>query len=674
MGMRLTFGLSLLMVAGIAFSAWLATAAEPLPAEEPPTEVALPRAAPAFVSPYASSQPLESFLVFSAPPRPNVPDGQIHWVDAEVPGIDVRGPDGVLRSMCPEDGLAWTLAEGDTYGGGGTFVAVECLGSAAGWQMLAFHLCEASIQASISGSRRQYTRVPSGAPLARECAHTHLSLGYYARPEERREIGCPQWYVQGRYWVNAACLAQARYLPAIFPNYLEREADWELNWLRPEYLEPLRSWALPLVLLSLAAYVLRGLTHPERAQPRPVLGPGAVSLVKAGIWLSLLLMLVLASAGPVWRVGSAPHWSAYSAADLPYQQMARAVGYPDWQLLRAFYQVAVARDSQGRPVSVLRDGEVGKVFPPEAAAAIPFGETNAEVWGRIDPTQPGPYGTFRAWDVVVERWPVSLYERFVLGLSISRTAQRQREGLRAIAASADLQALGLRLGKVIRAEDLYGSSAGAVGRTQILPEHFAAGGLCGDLPAKDVWNDPLVVAECTTRYLTTSGCWGSWYATGDVWSALCGYNPGAWEVERYQWYWNVLQDRMTRLAAASVEYGAYLPRQAAASAGAPQALAQAVTPAMPEPITAPMTALGEEPVERLVPTPVLGLMTTQALLQNGYGASALPGPLAEAVRVLAPQVQQPERRTVVRTAYRVFRAWLLLFYSPNELLALGVSL
>jgi hypothetical protein len=78
--------------------------------------------------------------------------------------------------------------------------------------------------------------------------------------------------------------------------------------------------------------------------------------------------------------------------------------------------------------------------------------------------------------------------------------------------------------------------------------------------------------------------------------------------------------------------------------------------------------------ERLAPTPVLGLMTTQALLQNGYGAAALPSPLAEAVSVVAPQVQQPEQRAVVRTIYRVFRAWLLLFYSPDELLALGVSL
>ncbi|MBL8055987.1 MAG: hypothetical protein JNK29_04780, partial [Anaerolineales bacterium] len=106
--------------------AWAALAGAPAAAQTAP---------PAFGPPFAGDQPLESYLVFSAPPRVNVPDGQIHWVDAEVPGIDVRGPDGRLRSMCPDGGLAWTLAEGDTVGGGGPFVAVECQGAAKGWQM-----------------------------------------------------------------------------------------------------------------------------------------------------------------------------------------------------------------------------------------------------------------------------------------------------------------------------------------------------------------------------------------------------------------------------------------------------------------------------------------------------------------------------------------------------------
>lgn len=646
---------------------WLTVAAALLGAR-----VAAAEGIPAFGSPYLSPQPLENFLVFTAPPRPNVPDGQVHWVDAEVPGIDIRGPDGILRNMCPEDGLAWTLAEGDVVGGGGQFVAVECQGQAEGWQMLAFHLCEIQIQASISSSQRQYTRVPPGAPLARECSHTHLSLGYYAPVEAKREIGCPQWYVQGRYWANPACLAQSRYLPAILPNYLAYEDDWELRWLRPELLEPLRRWAVPAVVIGLMLYGLWAFTRPRPERGAP--NPGGVALVKIGIWLALLVMMMLASAGPVWPVG-AQAYGAYTAADQPYQAMAAEVGYQDWQLLKAFYQVAVPRDARGRPVAA---GAEGKVFPPEAAAAIPFGETNAEAWALIDPTQPGPYGQFRAWDAVAERWPPTTYERWVLGRTVSRTAERQREGLLRIAAHPSMLALGVRLGKPLRAEDLYGSSAGAIGRTQVLPEHFAAGGLCDEAASVDVWNDPLAVAECTTRYLTTSGCWGSWYANGDVWSALCGYNPGAWDVGEHQWYWNVLQDRMTRLASAAAQY-----RIGAAASGAP---------ASPDPLaattaltaTAPLTAteaatdlaLAPGPLggERLVPTPALGLMVTQALLQNGQGAQALPGPLADLVAAAAPQWQRPEQRAVVRGAYRVFRAWLIIFYTPEELLGLGVRL
>ncbi|MBP7692871.1 MAG: hypothetical protein KA764_13190, partial [Anaerolineales bacterium] len=488
-------------------------------------------AEPAFTSPYTSASALETFLVFSAAPRANVPDGQIHWVDAEVPGIDVLGPDGLLRSMCPGDGLAWSLAGGDPVGGGGQFVAVECQGAAQGWQMLAFHLCQIQIQASISASNRHYTQVTPGTVLAHECpgGHTHLSLGYWASAGAQRELPCPQWYVQGRYWVNAACLVQAQGNWAALPAYLAREDDWELRVLQPEILTPLRRMALLVVTLGAAGYVgVSLLWRPApaaRGNSAPA-GPGEATL-KAGIVLGFVGLLVMISAGPVWPVGASAA-SGYTTAEAPYQTMAQTVGYPDWRLLKAFYAAAVPRTATGRPAL---PGETGKIFPPEAAAAIPFGETNAEDWGVSDPTKPGPYGQFRAWEAVVARWPASLYERLVLGLTISRTAQRQRDGLTVIAANPALQALGQRLGKTIRAEDLYGSSAGAVGRTQLLPEHFAPGGVCGDAPSTDVWNDPAAVAECTTRYLTVSGCWGSWWANGDVWSALCGYNPGAWEVD-----------------------------------------------------------------------------------------------------------------------------------------------
>jgi hypothetical protein len=552
--------------------------------------------------------------------------------------------------MCPGNGQAWTTGQ-DTVGGGGLFVAVECQGDAQGWQMLAFHLCEVSIHTSISASERRYTQVAPGAALATECPHTHLSLGYWARPDNKIDLPCPQWYVQGRYWVNAACMVQSRHLPVVIPAFLARTDDWELQLLRPEVLRPLRQASLPAVVLGLGLYLIWSMVQPDQAaeaKPRRA-APGTEALVKTAVWLGFVVLIIVFSAGPIWPVGGRGR-SAYTAADQPYERMAQAVGYGDWRLLKAFYAAAVPRDEAGRPVS---SGEAGRVFPPEAAAAIPFGETNADDWGAlVDPTQPGPYGQFRAWDAVAERWPPSLYERIVLGLSVSRTAQTQREGLEVIANHPSVQALARQLGKMITAQSIYGSSAGAIGRTQILPGHFAPGGLCAEAASVDVWNDPFAIAECTTRYLTVSGCWGSWWANGDVWSALCGYNPGAWNVSEHQWYWNVLQDRMTRLASASEQLSLAAPAEAISSST----------------VTPPSAAQ-----EKYVPTPVLGLMITEALLQSGQGASALPGPLPEVVRALAPQVRPPERREIVRTAYRLFRAWMLIYYSPQELLELGVQ-
>jgi len=213
--------------------------------------------------------------------------------------------------------------------------------------------------------------------------------------------------------------------------------------------------------------------------------------------------------------------------------------------------------------------------------------------------------------------------------------------------------LGRQLGKTIRAQELYGSSAGAVGRTQILPGHFAPEGICADTPTMDVWNDSLAVAECTTRYLTASGCWGSWWENGDVWSALCGYNPGAWKSDGDRWYWDVLQDRMTRLEAAEAAEARSNPGQTATST-----------------VAAPPTlsATGEA----LVPTPVLGLLITEALLQEGQTAYSLPGPLNRWLLEAAPQLR--ERQGAVRIVYRVFRAWTLIYYSPEGLLALGIQL
>lgn len=600
-----------------------------------------------FTSPYDSSRPLDSFLVFTAPPRADVPDGQIHWTAQEVPGIDTLGPDGNLYNMCPDGGLAWTLQGGDPFGGG-TFVAVECEGRATDWQLLAFHLCEVKIQYSIQASNRVYTRVPAGGLLGGECpnGHSHLSLGYWADEGAKRPLPCPQWHVQGRYWVNAACLLNTSGLPQTAPFHLTFADDWELRYLTPQILDPLRRGALLALLIGLMLYLAFGFLQifrppAEGAPPKLQFNAFPEAILKSGIWVSGVFMLILLSAGPVWPVGGyAP--SGYTTEAEPYKAMAQAVGYGDWELLRAFYIVAVPRGADGQPVS----GDTpGRVFPPEAAAAIPFGETNAEAWVEVDPTQPGPYGQYRAWEAVVDRWPVSFYERFFLGRDISQEAQHQREGLSAIVASPDMLALGQKLGKTIRAEDLYGSSAGAVGRTQILPGHFAPGALCGEAATMDVWNNRLAIAECTTRYLSQSGCWGSWYANGDVWSALCGYNPGAWNSERDAWYWDVLQDRMTMLTVAAT-----------------QARLRISTPG-------PTPSVG---ADHHVSTPVLGLLVTEALLQNGDSAYGLPDPWRGWVASAAPGLEP--YRSQVRGLYRIFRAWTLIYYAPTDLLKMGIQL
>ncbi len=599
-------------------------------------------AAPLFISPYNSADPLEKFLVFTAAPRENVPDGQIHWVDLEVPGIDTLGPDGKVRNMCPGEGLAWSLVGGDPFGGE-QFVAVECEGAANGWQMLAFHLCRVGVEQSADNANRRYTRVLSGAVIAEECGgHTHLSLGYWANLNAKKELPCPQWYVQERYWVNPACLAQATTLPLAANAFWLGEDDWELRLLTPKILDPLRQGALALVVIGLALYFLQGLwraPRPENLNTKD--SPAFEVSFKSGAGLWFLVFLIVLSTGPVWPVGGA-YFGGYVADEQKYRALAERVGYDDWRLLAAFYAVAVPRDETGHPT---RDATRGKIFPPEAAAAIPFGETNTTQWDLVDPTAPGPHGQYRAWDAVVERWPVSWYERNLLGLSISRQAQQQRAGLRAITASPAMLSLGLRLGKIIRAEDLYGSSAGAVGRTQILPNYFAEGQLCGDLPSKDVWNDPLAVAECTTRYLTVSGCWGDWWSNGDVWSALCGYNPGAWNSAPDQWYWSVLQDRMTRLTAAST--GLKL---------------QTTSNSVPAPAA----------YENNVSTPIFGLLFTQALLDGGQSAYRLPAPFNQWVAQLAPQLAN--QRQEIHMFYRLFRAWVLVYYPPPTLLALGVHL
>ena len=73
-----------------------------------------------------------------------------------------------------------------------------------------------------------------------------------------------------------------------------------------------------------------------------------------------------------------------------------------------------------------------------------------------------------------------------------------------------------------------------------------------------------------------------------------------------------------------------------------------------------------------VSTPVLGLLVTEALLQNGDSAYGLPDPWRGWVASAAPDLEP--YRPQVRGLYRIFRAWTLIYYAPTDLLKMGIQL
>ena len=152
---------------------------------------------------------------------------------------------------------------------------------------------------------------------------------------------CPQWRVQGRYWVNAACLLESQGLSASVALRLAPAEDWELRLLKPEILTPLRRLALFLVSLGGVAYLAIAFLRPlKSANPAARYSPAFVASVKTLIWGGFLVFLILLSAGPFWPV-SKVRLSRYTADERRYQAMAEAVGYGDWALLQAFYEAAV---------------------------------------------------------------------------------------------------------------------------------------------------------------------------------------------------------------------------------------------------------------------------------------------------------------------------------------------
>lgn len=277
---------------------------------------------------------------------------------------------------------------------------------------------------------------------------------------------------------------------------------------------------------------------------RPWVAHNTVNFV---FWVTPLVAFLFVTYAPVWIPQGQYIEVAAPVTDVEVSQWAQNARYPDAVLLQAFVVKAnIARDASGEPVD---PGQFGKTIPPEVPAVIPAGETTLAPWdGLYDPTKPGPYGKCLAWEEVKSRFPPTLRES-LLGRENSQQAEEQYKGLLAIADMPDVKALGKKLGKEITPETIYGScGAGALGRTQVMPVHFAPGHMMAGMSNKDVWNDPYVIAEATIRHLYQRGCWGGWYESEDSWSVWCGYNPGAWG--KYPNYWDALRQTHARLVEA----------------------------------------------------------------------------------------------------------------------------
>lgn len=225
------------------------------------------------------------------------------------------------------------------------------------------------------------------------------------------------------------------------------------------------------------------------------------------------------------------------------------VGYDDCDLLQAFWQRGqVPRGPDGMPLSAEEGGEI---FPWNVAAAIPAGETNKSLWSNPDPRLSGPWGSYHGYALAPSYFGRSLAE-VLAGTQMSSMAAACRAGLKAVASNSYVQAKYPGL----TAESMYTSQGCAIGRGQTLAVHFRPGALLGDLENKDVWSNNEVAAEVVyvhlvARYSTRCGANESWYHNGNVEAALCAYNPGAWGIEQYNWYWDTLRQNAAAIKEAT---------------------------------------------------------------------------------------------------------------------------
>lgn len=495
-----------------------------------------------FSSPYNDSVELSRYFTRSdgqrALPCEFLPDGQIHWCNGRLPGVDFKkvmaNAQGVqLYNPCPEGGYAWSDPGGDPFNlgsGGSQFVAIECAGAKKGWQSIFFHVAQVLIP---QNGQMNAVFVGPQEIVAIEGDHTHWSLGYWG---DWQSVGCEQFASQGRWFVNPAkcdVIVEAA-VKIVSPATKPTTVQLTLKGLI------LPAIALVIFMLTLVVRLYwTGVKH-EIIRPSIKLHVAASVLTAIVVAMGFSFLFAVVSWMPIARKNGVIT-SAVSptfATNENVKRLAQAAGYKDPALLQAFIDRCVSRRSDGSPS---KDGEFGKIFPCWTAAAVPLGETNSEVWSNPDPRQPGPWGRSNAWNSATSRWPSSYWDTLVGRLSPE--AQACRDGLKAIAVDPAVQ----NKWPGIKATDIYSSSACAVGRGQTLAMYFAESRPLNYLWSKDVWSDPHIAAEVIYWHLTSRGCTGSWWNTESTESALCGYNPGAWGNPQQAWYFKTLRDGAGRL-------------------------------------------------------------------------------------------------------------------------------
>lgn len=217
-----------------------------------------------------------------------------------------------------------------------------------------------------------------------------------------------------------------------------------------------------------------------------------------------------------------------------WQRVATLGGFGDPLLLQAAYEkAALPRGTTGYPA----DG--GKIYPWQYAVSIAYGETNTQPWNyeTTDIRTPGPWGYNQSYNT---------------------SGSKCQEGLDKIAAYMGQKYPNKYAG--MTGSQIYTSSACAVGRTQVLASHFAVGGIYQNVQEMDLWFDQYAISEVTLIHLVgkgSSSCSGKNYYQGeDVQMSLCTYNPGAWGVPKYQWYFDGINRQAKNLEAAFAQvYG-----------------------------------------------------------------------------------------------------------------------